>query len=160
MRMLCRHSAGAISYLHVPKTASVFATWVWAYGCIDLTPTSDALRLVHNHNTTFTNLSWARHADCPCLRHQPARMFHHMAIWSDGEAAATVGLFRDPTARTVSAYNYGLHVHGATIGREMVDNVSRARCLLYPGGCDPARMRLERCATRQPLLLFGTCASN
>lgn len=159
----CPRRQGALSLFHIPKAASVFAEWVWAYGCPWADPTSLELRMSLNkplgrdpdptssNYSHVTNLSWVDTTACPCLAGSAAEMYHHLPISSDAQASLSVGLFRRPMARLVSAFHYGMHVHRMSPGKNHAKQVvavvtagARAACARRPDGCDPTQARLEQ----------------
>lgn len=106
-----------VRYFHLPKAGSSFAPQVWALACA-LGNNSNALSLNINRNKGhLTSFSPKLTSGPACDGHYlggHARIavdYHHEGLATIEDAAAAVGLFREPTSRIVSAFNYNLHVH-------------------------------------------------
>lgn len=123
----CGRRNGPIAYLHIPKAGSVFAPWVWAYACRGL-DRGDALTLrgTSESGIVTTNMSWAAHADCPCLYLEDSggvasvelmAMYHHEPVSSDAQARASAGLSRNPTQLAICAFDYDARMRRRAISR-------------------------------------------
>jgi len=102
-------------YVHIPKAGSSFAGHVWAYGCPSMNFTQWELRPGNNGSHVTTNLTFVllgeRMHKCTCLVGSVKGTFHHEPM-PGTQAKLSVGLFRRPIDRVVSAYHYDLHAHG------------------------------------------------
>lgn len=96
----------AIALLHIPKTASSFASFVWAYGCPEIP--ACALRCSNGFYAMPQLLAYPGKCSvcCPLLYHGNASIydeFHHRPHGAT-RVEASVGLLRHPAARVVSAF--------------------------------------------------------
>lgn len=98
-----------IRWLHIPKTGTSFANTVWHYGCPDIPHNAS----VGDYNTHFEgelNKAYPMKKNCPYLvDHTPAT---HKPIgekeWEENHGSF-VSVFREPTSRIESAFNYNKH---------------------------------------------------
>ena len=100
-----------LRFFHVPKAGSSFAPLIWAMAC-DADNKSLALRIVGGRTIPPPGVRGTL-----CAAHylggQERIMpdYHHAGLRGGGDAAAAVGVFREPASRIVSAYHYGYHTH-------------------------------------------------
>jgi len=97
-------SGRQIRWLHVPKTGTSFGNTVWHYGCPDL-PSNVSLANYSSNYERRLNADYPL-SDCPLLMdHSPGT---HKPVgveeWKDN---TFVTMFRKPSSRVCSAYNYG-----------------------------------------------------
>ena len=114
---VCRAAGGPIRYLHIPKSGSVLAPWVWAFGCPNLPTEQLVLRKKNHHSSVTAVRSQLYDYSCPCLLGGAASAeaeFRHRALpenRSSPGVRGAVALFRSPLARAISAYDYDMHAH-------------------------------------------------
>lgn len=98
-----------IRWLHIPKTGTSFANIVWHYGCPDI-PRNASVANYKTHFEGALDNAYPIQENCPYLvDHTPAT---HKPIgekeWEDHHGSF-VSMFREPTSRIESAFNYHKH---------------------------------------------------